>query len=71
VILTYSDGNGGEAKVVINPHKQTLPITLEGNWNLVANGEQAGSTVITTETGSVNADAVSIRVYVNDALLGE
>ena len=69
VILTYDDGNGGIAKVVINPHKQTLPVNLEGTWNLVANSEQAGTSVISVDTGEIKAESISIRVYVNDVLL--
>jgi pullulanase len=69
VILTYDDGNGGIAKVVINPHKQTLPVNLEGTWNLVANSEQAGTSVISVDTGEISAESISIRVYVNDVLL--
>jgi hypothetical protein len=69
VILTYDDGNGGIAKVVINPHKQTLPVNLEGAWNLVANSEQAGTSVISVDTGEIKAESISIRVYVNDVLL--
>ena len=71
VILTYDDGNGGQALVVINPHNEDLSATIAGNWNLVANSEQAGSSVLATETGNVDADAIGIRVYVNDALLGK
>jgi hypothetical protein len=68
LVVTYSDGKGGEALVVINPHNTGLPYTLEGNWNLVANGEAAGSAVLAKETGSVTVDGISIRVYVNDKL---
>jgi pullulanase len=69
VILTYDDGNGGKATVVLNPHNTALPCTLEGEWNLVADGESAGADVIAKESGSVTVDRISIKVYVNDALL--
>jgi pullulanase len=66
--VTFDDGNGGQALVLINPHNTGLPYSLDGSWNLVANGETAGSTVIATETGSVTVEAIGIRVYVNDKL---
>jgi pullulanase len=69
VILTYDDGMGGKATVVLNPHNTALPYTLEGEWNLVADGESAGADVIAKESGSVTVDRISIKVYVNDALL--
>ena len=71
LVLTYSDGNGGEAKVVVNPNKVSLPVTLEGTWNLVADSERAGSTVLAQETGSVTLDSIGVRVYVNDSLIPE
>jgi len=66
--VTYSDGKGGEALVVINPHNTGLPYSLEGEWNLVATGDAAGSAVLATETGNVTVDGISVRVYVNDKL---
>ena len=68
-IIRFKDSNGGEAVVVLNPHQQKLPCTIEGEWNLVANGEQAGSAVITREGGDVNVDEISVKIYVNDALV--
>ncbi len=71
VILTYDDGNGGRAIVVINPHKQSLPYTLDGTWNLVCDSERAGAAVLATESGSLTIDSIGVRVYVNDALLAK
>ncbi len=71
ILLTYSDGNGGQAKVVINPYNQTLPVSLDGSWNLVANQNQAGASVISVDTGSLNVEGISIRIYVNDVLLNK
>ena len=68
--LTFDDGNGGQALVILNPHNTALPYTLEGSWNLVADGTQAGNTVLSTDTGSITVSGISLRVYVNDALLG-
>ncbi len=66
--VTFDDGKGGQALVLINPHNTGLPYTLNGQWNLVANASQAGADVLAQETGSVTVDAVGIRVYVNDKL---
>ena len=68
LVVTYSDGKGGEALVVINPHNTGLPYALEGQWNLVANGETAGAEVLAEETGTVTVDGISLLVYVNDKL---
>ena len=69
LVITYDDGNGGKATVLLNPYNTALPYTLEGQWNLVADGETAGMSVLAVESGSVTAQKVSVRVYVNDALL--
>lgn len=69
LVITYDDGNGGKATVLLNPHNTALPYTLEGQWNLVADGETAGASVLAVESGSVTAQKVGVRVYVNDALL--
>ena len=67
-IITFDDGNGGQALVVLNPHSTTLPYTLEGQWHLVADATRAGSAVLDTHTGSQNATGISASVYVNDRL---
>ena len=64
-VVSYDDGKGGKALVVINPHNTALPCTLEGQWNLVADIHRAGAEVLAQESGSITMDAVSIRVYVN------
>ena len=66
--VTFDDGKGGQALVLINPHNTGLPYTLEGQWNLVATASEAGAAVLAQETGSVTVDAIGIRVYVNDKL---
>ena len=68
--VTYDDGNGGKALALINPHDTSLPVTLEGEWNLVADGETAGSEVLARESGTVSVSGISVRVYVNDQLVG-
>ena len=68
VALTFDDGKGGQALVVLNPHNTGLPYTLEGEWNLVANDTAAGSSVIEKVSGSVTVAGISALVFVNDAL---
>ena len=60
----YEAADGTKALVLINPTPQAFPYTLEGEWNLVADGTQAGSEVLATETGSITVDGISIRVYI-------
>ena len=68
--VTFEDGRGGRALAVFNPHNTALPYTLSGEWNLVADGGHAGSAVLARESGTVMVDAISARIYVNDALVG-
>ncbi len=65
--LTYEDGQGNQALVLLNPQRAALPYTLEGTWSLVADGTQAGAEELAQESGQVTVDAISIRVYVKNA----
>ena len=67
--VRFSDGNGREALVIVNPHKTALPYTLEGEWNMVCDGESAGSEVICRESGEINVGSVGLKVYLNDAAI--
>ena len=67
--VTFDDGKGGKALALINPHNTGLPYTLEGQWNLVADGTSAGAAVQTAESGSVTVEAIGVRIYLNDAAL--
>ena len=67
--ITFEDGQGGKALAVINPHNTALPYTLEGEWNLVADGTRAGGAVLEKQSGSVTLEGISIRVYVSDGLV--
>jgi pullulanase len=67
--VTLSDGEGGEALVVINPCKVNIPYGLEGEWNLIADSERAGSSVIARESGTISVESIGVRIYVNDALI--
>ena len=68
-IVRFDDGNGGKAMAILNPHQQELPCTLDGEWNLVADVNGAGSDVISRDSGSVKVSGISVRIYVNDALV--
>ncbi len=68
-LIRFDNGKGGKAVVILNPHSQALPYQLDGEWNLVANGESAGAEVISRDSGSVTVNGISVRVYVNDELL--
>jgi pullulanase len=68
-VITFNDGNGGRALALINPYAQALPCTLDGEWNLVAHAQSAGAAVLAKESGSVTVDGISVRIYVNDALV--
>ncbi len=65
MVVSYDDGNGGKALVLINPASRSCDYTLDGSWKLVANGTQAGAEVLETQSGKVSLDAYSIHVYVN------
>jgi len=68
-VISFDDGNGGKAVVIVNPHMQDLPYELEGEWNLVADGTRAGSKALSLDSGSVTISKVSVRIYVNDQLI--
>ena len=67
--VTFDDGEGGQALVLINPHNTNLPYVLEGEWNLIATAETAGTEVLARESGSVAVDGIGVRIYVNDELV--
>ncbi|MBQ1963145.1 MAG: type I pullulanase [Clostridia bacterium] len=69
-VFTLDDGQGGIAKIVVNPHKTALPVSLpDGEWNLIADGQRAGCEVLARESGLVTVPVISVRIYVNDALI--
>ncbi len=63
--VEMSDAEGHKAMVLINPTDKAASYTLDGSWNLVANGTQAGDDVLSTDSGEVTVDPISILVYVN------
>ena len=68
--VTFDDGKGGQALVLINPQNTGLPFTLEGEWNLVADASAAGSEVLARENGSVTVEGIGVRIYLNDKAMG-
>ena len=64
VVVKYTATNGDEALVLINPTPQALPYELEGQWKLVADGERAGAEVLAQESGSVQVEGRTLRVYI-------
>ena len=62
--VKYAAADGTKALVLINPTFQTFPYTLEGQWNLVADGARAGAEVLAQESGIVQAEGLSLRVYI-------
>ena len=68
--VTFDDGKGGQALVLINPQNTGLPFTLEGEWNLVADASAAGSEVLARESGSVTVEGIGVRIYLNDKAMG-
>ncbi len=70
LIVRIKEENGGEALAVINPNNTEIPYALEGEWNLMALELQAGSEVISKESGTVTVAPISTRIYVNDIVIG-
>ena len=66
--MTLEDGKGGVLMALFNPHKTALPVTLEGEWSVIADGHTAGTEVIAAASGSVTVEAISLVVLVNGAL---
>ena len=65
MVVKYVGTDGDQAIVLINPTTSADTYTLSGSWKLVATGTQAGSDVISTESGAVTVDARSVMVFVN------
>ena len=64
-VATFDDHMGGKAVVVINPTASALTVTLDGEYQLVANGTEAGADPIATVSGEVTVDATGVCVFVN------
>ncbi len=64
MIASFDDHMGGRAVVVINPNDTAVTATLDGEYKLVVTGTQAGADVISTASGEVSVDAMSVHVYI-------
>ena len=64
LVASFTASDGSKAMVILNPTDAAVSYTLEGEWNLVANGTQAGAETISTESGVVSVEAMSILVFV-------
>ncbi len=64
--VCFEDNGGEKALVLINPYNTSLSYHLTGTWNLIADKEHAGCTVIVREDGDITIDAISVKIYVND-----
>lgn len=64
IVKMKNHSNGDEALVLINPMSSQATYTLDGTWNLVADGTNAGSEVLATESGSVIVNGFAAKVYV-------
>ena len=65
MVAKFVGSNGAKAMVLINPTEAADSYTLSGQWNLVANGTQAGAAVIETVEGKVTVPAGTVLVFVN------
>ncbi|MBP3378423.1 MAG: hypothetical protein J6L96_06715, partial [Clostridia bacterium] len=66
--VTIRDNDGGVALVLINPLNTDLTYELDGEWNLIADRERAGSGILANETGKISLPAIGVKIYINDTL---
>ena len=64
IAVTFESEQYGKALVLINPHSQSLPYTLEGEWQMVATSSAAGAEVQATHEGEVLVNPIGVMVYV-------
>ncbi len=62
--VSYAGADGSKALVLINPSALSDTFTLDGEWNLVATGTQAGAETIRVDSGAVTLDPYSVLVYI-------
>ena len=64
--IHYTDNaSARKAIVILNPTNSNITYDLTGNWTLIANGSQAGSSEIASATGTVTVNPIELQVYVN------
>ena len=67
--LRFDENSSANALVLVNPYSTALSYHLDREWNLITDKNHAGSEVIARESGDVTVDAISVRIYVNDAFI--
>ena len=66
LVVKFNDNTSSKkAIVVINPTSKAVNYTLDGNWKLIVNGINAGSSEISSATGNVTVGALDLAIYVN------
>ncbi len=63
--VTIDDHKGGKALVLVNPTDTAVTYTLDGQWDLLADAQRAGSEILASESGQVTVEGCSVRIYVN------
>ena len=69
--VTYEASDGSRALVLINPNASDTTHTLTGQWMLMADGQHAGTTLLSVESGSVTVPARSVRIYTSELIAAE
>lgn len=64
LVVKYESTDGAEALVLINPTPQPFPYTLDGQWKLVADGDRAGVETLAQESGNIQVEGRTLRVYI-------
>ena len=69
VAITLDNHKGGKALIVVNPTAEAMTYQLNGNWNLVVNGQDAGTDFPIACQGDITVPAFSAVVFVSDSLV--
>ena len=69
VAITLDNHKGGKALIVVNPTAEAMTYQLNGNWNLVVNGQDAGPDFPIACQGDITVPAFSAVVFVSDSLV--
>ena len=68
--IVIEDGNGGKAYVIVNPDaSRSISYTLDGSYQLICDGEHAGTSSIRTCSGTISVPARSAYILVSSNLL--
>ena len=67
--IIIEDSNGGKAIVVINPHAYNIKFNLNGTFNMICDGTNAGTTSLGTRSGEISVPSYSGMIFVNDQIL--